>query len=432
MQGRLKISPFQLDITPPIGAPLAYCPNDEIGAPIYIRGLILDDGPSRAVILACDVIYIWGHTWLEWRKVVAGAAGAGEDRVFLHSVHQHDSVRLTPEWNPFTAPFGRETVDETYCRDTLERLRRRVADASRNGWTTVAKVMTAEKRMRGLASNRRMIGEDGTSFATRFSRCEDPALRAMPVGLIDPLLRTVAFVDDSGQVAAALHFYASHPMSAYLRSKVGPDVPGAALDHVAKTHGSGAFHLYLTGCAGDVAFGKYNTGDPDAAAGVLGRRLGEGMLANLRDLEEAAPGGITCSKAEFDYPLDPTLTEDNLLPRVQSGKDGKPDLRAISRLLILRNREAWSRVAIYGLSLGPDVHLLSLPGEICVEYQLYAQSLVPERFLACAAYGNGTIHYVPTARMFHEGGYEPSASVTTPEVERRLKRAIRELLRPLQ
>jgi hypothetical protein len=102
-------------------------------------------------------------------------------------------------------------------------------------------------------------------------------------------------------------------------------------------------------------------------------------------------------------------------------------------MIIARNWEKWRKCHISRMSIGDSVHFLSLPAEMCVEYQLYAQSLIPEQFLACAAYGNGTYHYIPTARMYEEGGYEPEyGSISTADVEMPLKCAIAQVLSPLQ
>ena len=74
-----------------------------------------------------------------------------------------------------------------------------------------------------------------------------------------------------------------------------------------------------------------------------------------------------------------------------------------------------------------------LTAETVVEYQLYAQALIPEQFLAVAAYANGTYHYIPTAKIFDQGGYEPDfGAICTREVEPRYQKAIAEVLRPLQ
>ena len=81
------------------------------------------------------------------------------------------------------------------------------------------------------------------------------------------------------------------------------------------------------------------------------------------------------------------------------------------------------------LAIGP-VRLLHLPGECAIEFQLFAQQLVPDAFVAVAAYGDLGPGYICTEKSFSEGGYEPSASRGGPQSERVLKEAIRQLLAP--
>ena len=80
------------------------------------------------------------------------------------------------------------------------------------------------------------------------------------------------------------------------------------------------------------------------------------------------------------------------------------------------------------LDLG-DVTLLHLPAETFVEYQLAAQRVRPGSFLATAAYGDGGPWYIPLARSFAEGGYEPSVALVSRETESAYQKAIDELIR---
>jgi len=425
-----RVAAFNVDVTPPLGAQMAYDINKNIDTPIFVRGLILDDGISRAVIASCDFIYIWGQAWFEWRRAIAKAAGTSAEKVFLHCIHQHDSMRIAPQWNQLAARIGTVAVDDEYCRTTLQKLTLAVRAAADGKSQRIRRLMTAERRLGWLASNRRIIDKNGNCSAMRFSMCRDPELRALPVGTIDPILRTIAFAGNGGRIMAALHFYASHPMAAYRREMVSRDVPGVALDYTSGKYGPGTMNIYLNGCGGNVTFGKYHLGDKKKSLELLGRRLGKGIVANLEHLEEKPAGKMDFATAVFDYPLAPSITVKSMEKVVKKTFNGNRALylKAVARLVIARNWNRWRKCALYRLSLGSDIHILSLPGEMCVEYQLYAQSLVPEKFLACAAYGNGTYHYIPTAAMFKEGGYEPGAGITTPAVEARLKNAISEIL----
>ena len=74
--------------------------------------------------------------------------------------------------------------------------------------------------------------------------------------------------------------------------------------------------------------------------------------------------------------------------------------------------------------------LLLLPAEAFVGFQLAAQKLRPDLFVAMAAYGDYGPGYIGTAVAYDEGGYEtsPPASAVAPGVEGVLMGAIERLL----
>lgn len=435
MKPKLKIAPFCVDITPPLGTPLAYVPNDKVDSPIYVRGLVMDDGQNRAVWAVADIIFYWGKAYHETRALLARAAQTTPPKVFLHAVHQHDSMRVALELNAYYQRFNTVCIPPDYYQRVNRDLRQAVEQALRprgGNWRTVSRVSTAERRVAGLASNRRMLDENGKCRAMRFSMCTDKNLKRKPTGRIDPLLRTVAFHGKGDRLVAAMHFYASHPMGAYQRNQVGADIPGVALDFVSRRTDPRALHLYFTGCAGNITFGKYHL-DSDKTIRVLGERLGGYLLDNLRGLNEAPIGPLTFKAERFELPLNAGMDEALLAQQVEAARNTREVCQPGGRLIILKQWKRWSRPTVTRMSIGPDVHFLSLPGETVVEYQLHAQALLPERFLAVAAYGDCTYHYIPTAAMYDEGGYEPErGAICSREVEKPYRQAIADVLRPLQ
>ena len=342
----------------------------------------------------------------------------------LHSVHQHDAPLILPDGfdgdgEHSMTERAMTSASKAYCQRTLASVCQAVSNAVKGAWTPITRVATAEQRVSGLGAARRLVDESGICVGVRWSRCSDEKLRAWPVGEIDTLLRTICFEGPDGAKFVALHFYATHPMASYLRKKVGPDVPGAAVQFAQKKTPD-LMHIYFTGCAGNVTLGKYNITGDQAAIDSLGQRLGQAFLTNLDCLVDRKIGPIRFVRSTLDVPFD--------MYRVENVN---PDRRDYTK----RTLDLWKTATITRFSLGDAVHALSIGmGEVCVEYQLYAQSLVPDQFLATAAYVNGVYEYTPLAKAFPEGGYESSdrACPVTPEIEPRLKAAIREALKDLQ
>jgi len=418
----LKIVTFQVDVTPPLGDPLAYVPNEKVDTPIYVSGVILDDGKNRTVWVSSDYIYICGESYVRWTEAIAKHAQTVTENVFLHSVHQHDSIRWAPEYNPREGEDGPLVVNPEYCEKSLKDVFDAIAKAVSGPWQSLGRLLTGETRLGGLAANRRLVDENGQFAHTRYSGKNPPELQAWPVGKIDPILRTVCFENTEGNRIVALHFYATHPMAAYMRRMVSTDVPGRALRHVQENDDSVALNIYFTGCGGDVTFGKYNlTGDAQSIE-RLGIRLGEGILRNLQRLEEQPIGPLVVKRVPLEVPFDATLS-----PAGEYTGEHSQERRYLQETIDL-----WRQSTIARMSIGSRVHFLSFDfGEVFVDYQLYAQSLIPEHFLATAAYGNGVYWYIPTKAAFEEnGGYETSdrACVVTPEIDEAIRSTLRSCL----
>jgi hypothetical protein len=428
----LQAGIFKLDVTPETGFPIAYGINEETDSKIYIRGLVIDDSKERIVLLSCDFIYIWGSAYNYMKRNIARAAGISASNVFLHSIHQHDSVNIAPDLNPaYKKYIGMEITPLDYYKRINDDLAEAVAEAVEN-MIPVNKVATAERRIGGLASNRRLLDDNGKVYTTRWSMCHDPELQSQPVGLIDPSLRSIAFFGENGKALAVMHFYASHPMTAYNRNKCGSDVPGVALDYVAEHYDPKTMQLYFTGCGGNITFGKYSLENKEASLKLLGERLGKELLKNCQSLETRKVGDISLKSTIFELPLKPELNEKDLTAKLAKAENPREAVLLSTRLEMVRNWDKWKMLNISKLSIGEDVHILSFPSETVVEYQLYAQSLVPEKFLACAAYACSSYGYIPTAKMYEEGGYEPEyGAVTTVEAEERMNRAIKNSLQEL-
>ena len=409
----LRVVTFKLDVTPQIGSAMAYATHETNEFPIYIRGAVFDDGEKRVAWIACDYLYICGETYLTWREKIAEAIGAEPLNVFLHSVHQHESMLVAPEFNPGPDDSWKKVVDVEYCEKTLADLTALLRKKTAGSWRDVAALYTAEQRVWGLGACRRVLDKNGALVGIRWSRCSNPLMHSLPVGVIDPFLRSVVFEDAAGQKFFAMHFYASHPQTTSLRSCVSPDVPGWALRMMEERFPE-TEQVYFNGCGGNVTFGKYNIKKDTEGVQELGERLGDCLIRNMSLLQKRPVGKMSIVRAEFDVPFNEKALEEF------------PGARA-ERKYIQRTRDLWKTSHATRLSFGPDVHLLSIElGEVCVEYQLYAQALIPTQFLATAAYANGLTEYVPTADAYGDGSYEtnPANCPVAPEIEVNIKGAL--------
>jgi hypothetical protein len=253
-------------------------------------------------------------------------------------------------------------------------------------------------------------------------------LHAAPEGLIDPWLRTVTFFDGEKPLVR-LHFYASHPQGFYGDGRATSDTVGLA--RLLMENDEGVPQIYFTGCEGNVTPGKYNDGSPDSRA-ALGNRIYTAMEHAITRTQKFLVQKLIWKTADVNFPLrtEPEWSEAVFRKNI-ADTNARPEVR-IKAALGLAWIERWKKnplVDLHALAVGP-VTLLSLPGEAFVEYQLYAQSLRPNDFIAVAACGEAGPGYICTDTALSEGGYEPTFSRVGPATESRLKDAIAKLLAP--
>jgi hypothetical protein len=431
----LALATFQLDVTPPVGAPLcdALCqPAAVVDDPLSARGVVfVPAGQKPIVLLALDWVGVGNAGHDEFRAALAEAAGTTVDRVAVHTLHQHDAPGCDFAAEEIAAAHGLsgKEFNVEFAHDAI----RRTADALREAIKhprPVTHVGAGVGIVEKVASNRRCLGPDGKVKWERMSSCRDPEAIAQPEGIIDPACRCVAFFSGDKPLAV-LTYYATHPQSYYCKGHVSADFPGLARTQ-REAELPGPLHVHFNGAGGNVAAGKYNDGSP-AMRPVLAERLAAGMRAAWDDIRRTPIDevGLQWDTRDVALPAAEHLDEAELLAVLSNEQAVELErLRAVRDLAFLRRCQSGGTVTLSRLRLGP-VEILHLPGELFVEYQLAAQQLRPDSTVCVAAYGDYGPGYIGLESSYSQGGYETSAiaSRVSPRVETVLTQAIAELLR---
>ncbi len=401
-----RLSTFECDVTLPLGDVLYDEPLVTIEHPLLAKGVVLEEGPRRYVLCAVDWCTMRNLTHAMFQSKIAKAAGTEPKYVAVHCVHQHTA----PSFDATAERLLQQQPNPPAHRNlkSLDEITDRLAASVREAVQRLEpfdSVGISEVMVDRVASIRRVFTPEG-KLLTRWSACRDEALRAMPEGPIDPLLRTVS-LGRGGKALVRLHYYATHPQTYYRDGRASYDFPGMARQRLQEDEG--VFQVYFTGCAGDVTAGKYNDGTPEARA-QLAERLYQAMKASAGATRWAPVGPIVWRsegvllKARTEAHRDPdkaraTLADPNQKPEAR--------IEAASRVACFERLQEPVEISV--LQIGP-ARILHLPGEPMIAYQHFACGLLPGQFVAVAGYGLGTPGYVCTERAFAEGGYEPSAS----------------------
>lgn len=425
----LHIAPFRFDVSPPLGHPCCggwITPVVGYDDPQEAIGFVLLGAGAPIVICAVDWTGILNQAHVDFRTALAEAAGTTPDRVAVQCVHQHNAPFVCLEAERITQEQGDlpHIMDVDFFRRCLDAGHAAIAEALPKA-RRVAHVATGQAKVEQVAANRRILGPDGKVRASRSSSCQDPELRALPEGVIDPWLKTVAFYDGEMKLAAC-HYYACHPMSYYGDGRVSADFCGLARRQ-AQEQEPDCTHIYFNGCGGNIGAGKYNDGSKEMRP-VLVERMLKGITDAAATLHREPIKSVRWTTHEILPEPDPRWDADAILKQIADKTQPVVNRNRPSYTVAwLRRYEQRIPIVLSALHLN-NTSLLHLPAESFIEYQLDAQQAAPDRFVACAAYGDGGPWYIPTEEAYPQGGYEVSVAWCAPAVDDVLTQGVRTLL----
>jgi len=432
---QVKLATFDVDATPPLGAPMAYDPVKRVDElTLRCRGIVILGAEQPIVLCAVDWIGIANEGHDVFRAELAQAAGTVPGRVAVQALHQHDAPGCD-----FTAEkLIKELGIQGYSRyegDFHRAVIARAADAIRAALPKAQPVTHyghGQAIVKDVASNRRVERLPGGKIGRmRGSSCKVEELRALPDGTIDPAVSVLTFWNGETPVAV-LSSYACHPQSYYRLGIPSPDFPGIAR-FIRGQDVNAALHVHFNGAGGNVAAGKYNDG-AQANRMILATRLADGMreayAVAAAEKRTLTPADIGWSGVPVSLPVGKHLNEADLIAKLKVAPP-KGYIAFADQLAWLRWTQAGGKIDVTCLRVG-NTRMLHLPGELFVEYQLAAKALRTDLHVMVAAYGQYGPGYIGTAAAYPEGGYETglNASSVAPEVEVVLMDAIKQLLSP--
>jgi len=426
---QFEIATFSIDASPPIGSPLAYDPVKGIQDPLSFKGLVLVGSGQPIVMCAVDWIGIGNEGQTVFKERIAKAANTTSNRVVIHTLHQHDAPRCDFSAEKLMNLHGDSGIgfDPIFMRTVVDRAAAAVKKALLKT-VPVTEIGLGSGKIEKVASNRRILGPDGNVKYTRYTATRDPKIRAFPAGTIDPNLKMVVFYNKQ-QPLAVLTFYATHPQSYYRTGLANPDFPGMARN--AREKETNVPHIHFNGAGGNIGAGKWNDGSHENRQ-VLADRVKSGMIYAWEHLERTpvSASDLTWKTEPVHLPVASHLVEEELIAQLKNKQIKASDRFYVAKHLAwLRRCQAGDTVDIACLGIR-KARILFMPGELFVEYQLAAQKMREDLFVAMAAYGEYAPGYICTKIAYSQGGYESSdrASRVSQDVEKVLINAMRKLL----
>jgi len=401
-------------------------PLETVELPLLAKGIVLEAEGQRYVLCSLDWCELCNESYQTIRAKIAGAAGAEAAHVAVQTVHQHTAPLIDMGAQKIMAEAGatQAHVDPKALDEIEQRLVTSVKQ-SLDKFQPFDQVGTGQAKVERVASSRRCRDEAGIIRPRMSTAGGDPVMRDLPEGTIDPYLKIITLAH-SGKPVVRLHYYATHPQSRYGDRRATSDIPGVA--RTALEQKEKVFQIYFTGCGGDITMGKYNDTSDECRKG-LAERLLAGMEAAIAATKLEPAGTIQWRTCNVLLP-----------PRTDAGfsmADALTLARNSNVRLVARLYQGAVRVAFHQRSEQPieltslqigNVYAVHLPGEPLIDFQLFAQGVKPEDFVAVAGYGDCGTGYICPAKAYQEGGYEPTDANVKPESEAIVKKAIESLL----
>lgn len=379
VRSNLQAAVAKVVISPPDGTATTghIRPTKGFRDPLHAVILLLDDGRTKAAIVAHDLIASGPEVTSGFRTAVTEATGIPADHILVAASHNHSG----PKWE-----------------DNPEYSRKVVTDVT-------AAVKNARKELRPVTIGYAVDAID-FSINRRQMIGGKAVVRLNPVGPNDQRVKVLRFDDGrSFDPLAVLMHAVCHPCVLTWGDKWSPpypngypkmsaDFPGEAKAFVEKSYGGRTTAMFLQGCAGDIRPNlpgfPYRCGD-EADMRWCGRGLG---CAAIR-------------------------ASDRSLVREQYAK--RPSIypiRAITRTIeVPAFKGGTLKCELQALKVGPYL-FLTLPGEPMVDYGFQIEKTIGERAIPIVVgYANGNLGYICTDQAFQEGGYEPAHSASGPGAE---------------
>lgn len=426
----------QVDITPPLGTPMAgyYSVRALEGVidPLHAKAIVIEKDGVRAAIVALDLLTTTPGLVREARAKIESLTGIPAKHVLICATHTHTGPVLADR--PRDEAFGGDHKLAVEYRKALpEKIAEAVkqADAKREPVT----IQRALGREEGLAFNRRYHMADGS---VGWNPGKKNVNIVKPAGPTDPSVNLVVLEAKEKPLACFVNF-AMHSDTTSGRH-ASADYPGHLTKALQAAKGEGLIVSFLLGCCGDVNHVNVNLVEAQKGVGEssrIGTRLAAATLKAWDDRAPLAEGPLKVTSETVELALDPVTAADGdaAKPVIEAvAKGTKPAPKFLDQVQAFkvddvqrRLGKPWS-VEVQVISLGPDLAIVSLPGEIFTQLGLDIRKASPFKTTLIAELANGSLGYIPNRQAYPQGNYEVLSSRCAPgSGEKLAESAIRQL-----
>lgn len=395
--GGLRAGAAKVDITPQTPQWLSgYGPRQSTGVldPIFHRVVALDASGTPFYLVASDLCLFSPSLYDSVTRDLQKELGIDPKHVLWSVTHSH----ATPEIGPpemYKTLLGRS--DHEWDRENTARTTRALIDAVRSARDKMEPAQIAFASGVAMANiNRRAKDVDGRV-----------SIGLNPEGPVDRQFNLMRLTRADGGLIALVANYAMHGTVMNGENvRISGDGPGVVSAYLEEKLAAPV--LYVNGAAGNIApiYSVY----PNERAGHLSQfrvLLGDRIHAAFKSM---GPGTADVAIRHGERVVE-TPRKDNLVWPEELSAYARNDVRPLVRLPI-----RFVRIN--------DTAIWSAPVEMFCEIAMDVREQSPFAHTMYFGYTNGWLGYLPTAKGFEEGGYEPRTSPFSPQVEADVRQAV--------
>ncbi|MBC8114419.1 MAG: neutral/alkaline non-lysosomal ceramidase N-terminal domain-containing protein [Candidatus Saccharimonas sp.] len=448
----------EVDITPPVGFPIAGYYHERLADgtidPLKAKAIVFRDAHAEAAIVVCDLIGIATDLSQAVRQRASEKTGIPASHIVISATHSHTAPDYMKELYLKLGSEGQEPLRAAYIDKLINGPVEAIAKAH-----AAAKFASLECGSAMQASpvsfNRRSVMRDG-SVRTWMSHDNPEVVRA--AGPIDPEIALLSVRDEAGKSLGIFSNFALH-LDTVGGLKWSADYPFFIEQTLRKAAGSEVVSIFGTGCCGDINHVNPRSKERNKAD-FIGNSIGESIQKQLTQLKRLERTDLVVKSRAIRLPLqDATKDEVAHSIKILDAANRKEKVEflehvtAYKKLILdqLRHRESHANTAehiTWGLSrslagigetlpvdvtvmtLGSDIAIVCLPGEVFVELGLAIKQGSPFRTTLVIELSNSveTI-YVPHRAAYAGGSYEVTNSNLQPGAGEMLVETALSLLR---
>jgi neutral ceramidase len=416
---------------------------------------VFRDSETSGAVVVCDLIGISTDLTKEVRRRASEKTGIPANNILIAATHSHTAPDYMKELWLY---LGKEKQDPKRS-EYIDKLIQGPVDAIAVAFdqaTEVSLSSGAALQQTPVAFNRRFVMRDG-SVQTWQALSNPNVVRV--AGPIDPRIELLAVRDvKDGKVRGLLSNFALH-LDTVSGMRWSADYPYFIEQTLRKKYGDQVISVFGTGCCGDINHVDPSTKDRNKVD-KIGNAIGDSICQELDQLKPLSDTRLTVLSEVVRLPLQEVSPQEvdrsvELLTSIRQGNSVEflDHVTAYKRLVLdqFRHLEPYADtpkhitwglsrslagvgkelpVDVMTMTIGDEVAIVGLPGEVFVELGLAIKQASPFRTTLVIELSNaGETIYVPNRAAYAGGSYEVTNSALQPGGGEMLVEAALKLLR---